>query len=420
MGEKWASLYLVACSLLGDESEAGDWVMAARTEEELARRLAARAPMPKVLPVAPEEVRDHVALLRRRAVRRRRAVQFWGVVAAAVAAGLVALAVPAWGGPVPEEPQRFTRPAVAAAENSGWTFRVHEAKADTEGLTVWWSLSGPGVANTGNRPVLQSAVDLPRTGGEPAATVRTGGRSMLTGQTRLPVVVPPMETVPLSLQLGGQQWAVAAPVDRTELMAMERRVAINEVVSRRGAGVFIKSITIAPGYTAVDWEPWMAPEATRHFETQLALSLRTDLGPVPALASGGPRTAHFAALPVGAGGLTIASNELVWATAVDLPLTVGAASAETGVTLEQVRRVQGRLHVQATVANGYVPVETLLEDAAGRSYRPVSLQIGHGADGRAERWALQASFDIPAGTELRGLQIRVVQQLPPLELALQP
>lgn len=420
MGESWASLYLVACSVLGDESEAGDWVVQARTEAELSRRIAARAPLPAVLPAASPEVADHVTLLRRRSTRRRQAMRVWGVAAAVLVIGLAALVWPAVRAFSDADTARYDRPAVAAAESGGWTFQIHEAAAGPGGLTVWWSLTGPGAASLAGRPVLEAEANLPRIGGEPATAVRTSGRGLLMGQTWLPVTVPPAETVPLTLRLGGEHWVVDVPVDRTDLIALERRVAVNEVVSRRGAGVFIKSITMGPAYTVVDWEPWMAPEAIHKFDTRLALSLRTDVGSVQSLSTGGPRSAHFAALPEGASSLVIASNELIWATAVRLPLQSGESDQETGLTLGLVSREQDRLAVQAEVGRGYVPVETVAEDTAGRAYRPVSLQIGQGTNGQAGKWGLQAIFLLPADVKLAEIQVRVVQHLPPLELVLRP
>lgn len=150
--------YALALAFVPDANAAGDLFMAARDEADLRRRAAAwrrrqgLSPLDSAPPLPaldPEQVELALHLHRRQRRQRRRRPLLAGAAALLLAAALFAAGRSLAPGQAPTlagDPA-FATPAADQATSGNLTLALHRAESTPAGITVWWSLSGPGAGS---------------------------------------------------------------------------------------------------------------------------------------------------------------------------------------------------------------------------------------------------------------------------------
>lgn len=212
--------------------------------------------LPPNLPAPAPDLLDHVAYLRRRARLRRLLSGLWTAGALVAAVGVV-VGLLLWSSVEPPAESVYAVPAIASLERESLELQVHRAEASPGAVTIWWSLSGQGVGLAPETPaVIVGLFDRWQSPEEENVTVRRVNRDLLHGKTVVAEVVDRPTYAQMVLVARNTRFALGFEVDRTALVQQERRISVQQVMSRAGVGLMVREVVQGPGYTRLVYEPW--------------------------------------------------------------------------------------------------------------------------------------------------------------------
>lgn len=419
--DRWASLYLLACTILGDENLAGDLVLRARDEGHLEEMLRQRGELPQVRPAPTPAALEHVAYLRRRARRRRTLAGVWVVGAlAAVVAILFGLA--RWRQEHPPARAVYAEPAIAQEARGELELKVHRAEAAPGVLTIWWSLAGASVGLQREAPsVMLGLPDGWKRLASEEMTVERVNRDLIHGQLEVEALIAQPSDAQMLLVLDDRRFDLEFPLDRTLLERAERRIPVGEVMSRAGVGILVEEIVLGPGYARLIYEPWQAEDSPFRLLTAPPISrVVSDLGPVATHPSDagslrlGPLDGQVSSLR-----LSITEPMRVQ-TNLTLPLREGEREETAGLRIDEVEEIYPGVSQATLVIEGpAVWVESSSYSAGGNRFSRHRLGI-HSVTHFQDLPAVSFAVRHPPGEgDAVTLRIETLYLAPPEELAIE-
>jgi hypothetical protein len=425
-------LYALALLLVPDHSAAGDLFMDARSESDLRRRAAAWRREHELhptlganegaLPALSPEEQEHALHLHRRGVLRRR-MQLG--LAAGAAVVLVASLVLALSGPlrhIASDPAFAGQPLDRSGSVGGRQFTIWKAEATPGAVTVWWEITGSGLAQVARTKVEPELV-LSGTGTDwlrPVAGDQHLERpDRLVGHSTYNILVDREDAVVLHVaDLAGEpvRWLLRAPLTAASAEPGARIITTDATADLGVFSATVKQVVLAPTYTLLRYEPrHKVSEATlRHFlRVEAGGRLLEPVGP-PAV-DDGEVTAIFGAVPAGAGELTLHldfARPLLVDPIPSRDELTGLFRAADGQVIAQLALSTYLLDRQTTsplpLPDWPWPLEgSYLVGEGGERYGTTVIYQGEDPSRHLTLWRLQA--DVPPQVDIRTLQLHLLR-----------